>query len=835
MEDKQFDYQNTLRYQRKKALSFNTFVDNFLDQPDKYLHTSATIISDAIKYFGYEIVIRSGEPILSYNIFKDPFSNGINAVYGQELGIKAIVDAIESVEKEAGPKRGIVLVGPPASGKTNVIDLISRAIVVYTKQNQVRLYSFYFNLPGKDGRNVQIRCPFMNHPLLLFPTIIHNEDGQSLSPRSEMLEHLKNRPNGFRSLTIPTYYRYATLDKRNQDIIEALQNNPRNEGKTLYEIFDEYIMIEEIEFSVGQGKGIANIDDMRHLQTHRRQMNFGHSEQEVLNEHLPGLNLYTYEGAMVSSHRGLLHMHDAFGIHGGQGASEEEYKPLLMLLGSGKIALESTQTSIDNTVVITTNLEEMDMLENQLASAKLLDRIEKIPINYLLDTTSETEILKRDMANIKERYDVDPNLLRIAAYFSVITRLQPPVKQQLPSKWSSEKKSLFYKIRPEQKLFIYSSKPQDPIQTLKQLPHWHPFRNECLRVGINIFEPELYRDKIVTHPEAVSLEKSNVFTNNELKLLDDEFMRFLLQEHYPNEGRSGLSIRQLQNIIRNTFAKSDGSKVTVNLFFTQLERIITEGPSVHHWLSDSPPKHKDHKTISSRKIDELIFKDGEGDYGDFKGLIAVVKALYYMKIKDEITIATVDRDPERIESDLRKYLQHALLARAHENKAFSHILIPRFTYVDKDNGEKIDHPDENYMISVESVIDPDSMNEILRSTLAQKFLDLNDSGELKLEEEKTLVGSRDDNFLDCFSNEYNAMLSHRKAIEGVSSEQLRNGFFHKQNSKMQYNKLNESIKHNVESIIQNMVSRFSYSKEIALDTIVFALRQNILDFSKIIN
>ena len=52
---------------------------------------------------------------------------------------------------------------------------------------------------------------------------------------------------------------------------------------------------------------------------------------------------------------------------------------------------------------------------------------------------------------------------------------------------------------------------------------------------------------------------------------------------------------------------------------------------------------------------------------------------------------------------------------------------------------------------------------------------------------------------------------------------------------MQYNKLNESIKHNVESIIQNMVSRFSYSKEIALDTIVFALRQNILDFSKIIN
>ena len=85
-----------------------------------------------------------------------------------------------------------------------------------------------------------------------------------------------------------------------------------------------------------------------------------------------------------------------------------------MLLGSGKASVESTQTPIDATVIATTNLEEMTRLERQLTSSKLLDRIDEIPVNYLLDAYAEMDILKRDIANIRDRYDVDPNLLRVA-------------------------------------------------------------------------------------------------------------------------------------------------------------------------------------------------------------------------------------------------------------------------------------------------------------------------------------------------------------------------------------------------------------------------------------
>ena len=73
---------------------------------------------------------------------------------------------------------------------------------------------------------------------------------------------------------------------------------------------------------------------------------------------------------MVSSNRGILHIHDAFDIDGS--LTEDAYKPLLMLLGSGRISLQSTQASLDNTVIMTTNLEEMNVLEKRLSALKLL-------------------------------------------------------------------------------------------------------------------------------------------------------------------------------------------------------------------------------------------------------------------------------------------------------------------------------------------------------------------------------------------------------------------------------------------------------------------------------
>ena len=620
------DLRSFLGGSKPRSLRFTEFVDAFTEDPLGCLRTSSTLISEAIQHFGFEIVVRSGEPAVSYSVFKDPFSAGTNAVFGQEYCIKQIVDVIESVGKESSPQRGIVLVGPPASGKTNIVDLMSLALEEYSKYEKVKLYSFYFRFEN-NGRVVEFRPRFRHNPILLFPTSSQH-DGKTTHPRQDFFEHVnRDRPANDR-VVFPTFYQNATVDKRTLDIIEKVMHNPRNAGKTLFDVLEEYVRVEEIDFSNAQAKGVANIDDMRQLRVGVHPVSLGEDHHAVVNEHLPGAYLYQYEGAMVAANRGLLHIHDAFGGEDDRGPSEEAYKPLLMLLGSGKASIESTQTPIDTTVVATTNLEEMTRLEHQLTSSKLLDRIEEIPVNYLLDAYSEMDILKRDMSNIREKYDVDPNLLRIATYFSVLTRLLPPRKVPPLASWSEQKKSLYYSITPEQKLFIYTAQPGDPMATIQKLPEWHPFRSELIRLDVDINRLDRHESLIARQPDRITLEQSGVFSGDELKLIDDEFMRALWSEHYPYEGKNGTSVRQLQNLMRDTISNSNGFRVHVGTFFSRLRKALAEGPALHRWLPMEEKYKKDRKPAIKRAVGDSQFEDGEGDYGDFRGLMKVAQAIY---------------------------------------------------------------------------------------------------------------------------------------------------------------------------------------------------------------
>ncbi len=827
------DLKELLNYQRRRSLRFSEFIDGVINNPSEFLQTSASLISHAIKYFGFEIVVRSGEPIISYNIFKDLFSTGINAVFGQEHCIKHIVNVIESFDNEAGLNRGIVLVGPPASGKTNVVDLIVKALEEYTKEKSIKLFTFSFKFSNAQGRSFNIRSQFHHNPLLLIPITMQKHDGSIVQPRKILFDHIKEKHKSSREIIIPNFYLNATLDKRSLDILEGLTQNQTNKDASLFDVLEEYVRIEEIEFSTAQAKGISNIDDTGQLRARVNPIMLDHKNTTILNEHLPGKALFSYTGAIVDSNRGILHIHDAFGLN--DSARQRDYKPLLMLLGSGKVSIESTQASVDNTVVITTNIEEMQNLDKQLDASKLLDRIERIPVNYLLDANSEMDILKRDMSNMREDYDVDPNLLRIAAYYAVLTRLLPPARKSFPEKWNEEKKKLYRSINPEQKLLIYSSQNEDPVRTIQELPHWHPFRNEMMRLGLSRYNVDSYSNLIISHPNALNLRDSDLFTNDELKLIDDEFMRYLWNEHYPEEGKSGISVRQLQNVMRNTISNSDGRKIHVGIFLKQLTQIIEEGPELHHWLAIDEKYQKDKPVIPFRMIGYASIETGTGDYGDYKGLVEVVRKLYYSMVKKEITICTVDRNPQQIEYDMRKYIQHALLDSAVQNKAFAHVMVPKFSFIDPQTGLKVDKPDLDYMKSIEKVINPGKNVNLIRKEISQKFLDYQSSGELELEEAKNIISSRKDNILQCFAKEYSILLSHRKVDEEINPEQLRNAFFHKKNDPKRMSQYTPKIKNFVKNIIHNMNHRYGYSADIALDTIVFALRKNIIKFNEILS
>lgn len=825
---KDFNLEAILGYTRNQTLTFSEFSNQFIQNPSKFLGTSSSLLTDAIKYFGYSIVVRRGEPMVSYHVFKDIFNSGNNGVFGQEAAIKHLVNAFDAAAREAGPNRGLVLVGPPASGKTNMIDLISEALEEYVKSQEVRLYSFFFQFSNhENSRTLEVWSSFRHNPILLFPIVLRKGD-TSIRPRQELFEHVRH----IHDLVIPTFFHNASLDKCSLDIIEGLIQNPKNRGKTLYDILETYVRIEEIVFSSAQAQGISNIDDMRQLRTSQKVRDFAPADKALLAEHLLGQDLMQYEGAIVHANRGILHIHDGFNE---EPQTDPDYKPLLMLLGSGKLAIDSTQASVDTSVVLTTNLEEMEDLEKQLTSAKLMDRIEKIPVNYLLDANAEMDILRRDLNLMQIDYDVDPNLIKIAAYYAVATRLLPPERAKFPSHWSDRKKEFYNSLSVEKKLFIYSSLAEDPLATIRKIPSWHPFRNEAHKLGLELNDPDRLVTMLDQHPLAEPLTNCRLFNSEQLSHIDDEFMRELWREHFPREGRTGISVRQLQNIMRNTVANSDGKKVHVGTFLSQLKRMVQEGGGLHHWMRSQKNGNNERATIASRRIGGYFMKSGEGDYGDYDGLVKVVKYLYYIIISREITQATVDREPSEIESDLRRYLQNALLANALENRAFAHIMVPRYSFVHPTTGQKVERPDGHFMESLEKVMAPDRDPTHFRKEMAQKFLEAQNFGDIAIGKHKNVMSSKEDGVLSVFQNMYQKLLSHRRTVEHINADQLTESFFSLQKHTQVTDHLPMEVLEMRDTIINNMVKRFHYPPSVALDTVCFALRKSIVDFKKMIS
>lgn len=843
----------------KDVMTFGEFLEVFNEDPEGCMMTSHQLVHEALMSFGFDLVIRRGEPAIRYRLFEDPFAEGLNAVFGQEHVIKLVADVIESVGREAGPPRGIVLVGPPSSGKTNIVDLLSYALEEYSRQKEVNVFSFYFAFPsGEKGEEIYLRNCFNMNPAVILTTFLGAEN-------TSALEQLRKIHDGSR-INIPPYFHRAALDKVSLDIIEALMKNPKYAEMNLFDILDRFVRVERSSLSCAQAVGISNIDNMALLQTKVR-TDMPKNLLEVVENHAPGIRLKHYEGAIVSSNRGILHIHDAFTCTGNDSVDEREYKPLLMLFGSGRVAVESTQTAIDNVVMLTTNLEEMTLLEGHLTASKLLDRIEKVPVNYLLDFSSELQIIERDLKPLLDRYDVDPSLLPLASYFAVLTRLLPPtdIPAWADEDWDDEKKEFYRNLTPEQKLFLYAHSFDDPVKATKKLPLFHPFRNEAKRVGIDPEDPESLRRHFKYDGAGIKLENTGVFQISELRHVDESLIRALWQEHYPEEGKFGISVRQLQNIMRDTIAVSDGLYIFARDFIHQVLEVTQEGADYHHWLKlDGEIKKmtKKHK-VRARKIGVSSFNPGECGYCNYDEIPYLLKALWYMDIVRHVTIATVDRDPERIESDLRQYVQNCLLYMARNNKRFGHQLVTKFSFIDARNGEETDRPQMKFMQAIEKILvtADDELSKAVadeifdkegnvkrlkhdtpqfdkwcdrrRIHIAEKFLDLQDDHEIVLEEGKNVIYSRKDNFIEQFWAEYSILLSNRRTDGKINPKELEKAFFVIKNNPKDESVSKETMEF-AKKIIGNLNKMFGYSEKIAVDTITFALTNDIFEFQTIV-
>ena len=77
-------------------------------------------------------------------------------------------------------------------------------------------------------------------------------------------------------------------------------------------------------------------------------------------------------------------------------------------------------------------------------------------------------------------------------------------------------------------------------------------------------------------------------------------------------GCDGISVRQLQNLMRDTMQSSNGFRVHVGTFFSRMKRTLAEGPALHRWVPMEEKHRRDRKPCARRAIGETLLEEGEG-------------------------------------------------------------------------------------------------------------------------------------------------------------------------------------------------------------------------------
>src|SRR3989338_3747575 len=263
----------------KKRLSYWTgsfwdFEDVLKREKSKAVRTSVQHLTDAIKYFGSAKGEISGEVIPIYNVWQDRIESIVpdrERIFGMDRTLHKLVSYFETLAREEGKERIIILRGPPATAKSSLINLMMKALEFYSLSEEGRKYAFEWVFPKiinsesmgyaisagsieemnsgsyayMSDENIEaiIGCKMRDHPLLLLPK----------SQRIDYIERI-SRQTGT-EIKLPYKLEEKQLCKNCQGIIDSLfEKNKGDLSKVL-----RHIRVKSYSLSHSSQRGMATV------------------------------------------------------------------------------------------------------------------------------------------------------------------------------------------------------------------------------------------------------------------------------------------------------------------------------------------------------------------------------------------------------------------------------------------------------------------------------------------------------------------------------------------------------------------------------------------------
>jgi len=608
----------------RRILSFQEFLDAFIESPTRYARSSVQYLRDCFLYWGTETKPQQWGDVTHFRMFDAPFDDGRDRLVGQERAQERIFDLLDNFVRQGRVDKLVLLHGPNGSAKSSLVETIIRGLEAYSRTDEGALYKFNWIFPGDgagegpsigfegfstqaveetgldsfaylDEEEIDATVPsdLKDHPLLLLPTeyrrellrehidnlvvpgVTEGDVGEEFRRDRTPEAYREARENGEEPFVISDYLWRGDISHTSRQIFDALLTAYEGEIEKVL----RHVQVERFFISRRYRSGAVVVEPQRAVDAGMRQLTVDKS-LSALPTSLQNKTLFEPFGDLVDANRGLIDYDDLFKRH------KELNQYLLATSEKGTVSLENRILHLDTVLFGTGNEDYLDAFKQSPDYSSFKGRLEFVRVPYLLDYTVEELIYKEQLATLDFIKPLAPHTTFVAALWAVLTRMTRPSPKN------------------------YDESIQDVIEELTPLE-----------------KADLYaRGKM---PEDLSPEEARELRSAVPTMREEE------SEGADYEGRNGASPREMKMILLN--ASQDESYPTLSplAVFDELRELIKD-TSVFPFLQ----------------------QNADGEYHKHEAFIDVVRQRYLDMLDSEIRSAMGLVDETQYRELFERYVEH---------------------------------------------------------------------------------------------------------------------------------------------------------------------------------